>query len=181
MMGIGFTEMVVIAGIALVVIGPEKFPDFAKLVIRTIRDLRGYVDEVKMEVGKELKPLKKEMDALSRIDPEKYIDSLTNEAPPKPASSMPVNASDQKILDEAGEVYDGEFGTESKVGEEGPEPEGTVGYGDHSQSDPSVTAESPTAESPVESPAAEEEDEFDALKDRREPWGSEEPDPWTGR
>lgn len=175
MMGIGFTEMVVIAGIALVVIGPEKFPDFAKLVIRTIRDLRGYVDEVKMEVGKELKPLKKDLDALSRIDPEKYIDSLTNEAPPKPASTLPVNAADQKILDEAGEVYDGEFGTETKAGEEGPEPEGTVGYGE------AHATESPTpTENPAEAPA-EEVDEFDALKDRREPWGSEEPDPWTGR
>lgn len=173
MMGIGFTEMVVIAGIALVVIGPEKFPDFAKLVIRTIRDLRGYVDEVKMEVGKELKPLKKDLDALSRIDPEKYIDSLTNEAPPKPASSMPVNASDQKILDEAGEVYDGEFGP--VAGEEGPEPEGTVGYGDTP-----ATESTSAADTPVDAPAAEE-DEFDALKDRREPWGSEEPDPWTGR
>ncbi|MEQ1841737.1 MAG: twin-arginine translocase TatA/TatE family subunit, partial [Verrucomicrobiales bacterium] len=85
--------MIVIAGIALVVIGPEKFPDFAKLVIRTIRDLRGYVDEMKSEVAKELKPLKKEMDALSKIDPEKYIDSLTADVPAKPAVSpnLPVS------------------------------------------------------------------------------------------
>ena len=60
MFGIGFPEMIIIAGIALVVIGPEKFPDFAKIVMRTIRDIRGYVDEARQEINKELKPMKKE-------------------------------------------------------------------------------------------------------------------------
>ena len=74
MFGIGFPEMIIIAGIALVVIGPEKFPDFAKIVMRTIRDVRGYVDEARQEINKELKPLKKEMDKLSRIDTEEYLE-----------------------------------------------------------------------------------------------------------
>jgi len=76
MMGIGMWEVLFIGGIALVFIGPEKFPDFAKIVIRTVRDLRGYVDDVKAEVVSEINPLKKEMHKLSRIDPEKYIDAL---------------------------------------------------------------------------------------------------------
>jgi len=76
MMGIGMWELIVIGGVALVFIGPEKFPDFAKIVIRTVRDLRGYVDDVKSEVVSEINPLKKEMNRLSRIDPEKYIDAL---------------------------------------------------------------------------------------------------------
>lgn len=76
MFGIGFPEMIIIAGIALVVIGPEKFPDFAKIVMRTIRDVRGYVDEARQEINKELKPLKKEMDKLSRIDTEEYLEKL---------------------------------------------------------------------------------------------------------
>jgi Sec-independent protein translocase protein TatA len=76
---IGPLEMVIIAGVALVVIGPEKFPDFAKIVLRTVRDIRGYVDVLKVEATKELKPLKDEMNTLSRIDPEKYIDSLTGD------------------------------------------------------------------------------------------------------
>ena len=76
MFGIGFPEMIIIAGIALVVIGPEKFPDFAKIVMRTIRDLRGYVDEARQEINKELKPMKKEMDKLSRIDTEEYLEKL---------------------------------------------------------------------------------------------------------
>lgn len=95
MLGIGFSEMVLIAGLALVVIGPEKFPDFAKLVIRTVRDLRGYVDDVKSEVTKELTPLKKEVDSLSRIDPEKYIDSLTSgDVDDNPS----INDEDRKVM-----------------------------------------------------------------------------------
>lgn len=70
MMGIGFWEMMVIAGIALVVIGPEKFPDFAKVVVRTIRDLRGYMDEVKKELSDELKPVEREMRSLTRVGSE---------------------------------------------------------------------------------------------------------------
>lgn len=77
MMGIGFGEMVLIAGIALVFLGPEKFPEFAKIVMRTIRDLRGYMDDIKEEVSKELRPVQKEIRTLSRYDPETYIDAMT--------------------------------------------------------------------------------------------------------
>lgn len=185
MMGIGFTEMIVIAGIALVVIGPEKFPDFAKLVIRTVRDLRGYVDEMKTEVAKELKPLKKEMDALSRIDPEKYIDSLTSEVPEKPAaaSTLPINAEDQKVMAES-QAF-GEDAYPWRGGEEGlnagPEsslaPAGTVGYGsDAAAADAGKTPEA--ADTVVEGSVASE---FDALTEVAESRESGEPDVWTGR
>lgn len=79
MFNIGFTEMIVVAGIALVVIGPEKFPDFAKMAIRTFRDLRGYFDDLKTEAVRELNPVRNELDKLSRVDPEKYIDALTRD------------------------------------------------------------------------------------------------------
>lgn len=135
MLGIGFSEMVLIAGIALVVIGPEKFPDFAKLVIRTVRDLRGYVDDVKTEVTKELTPIKKEMDQLSKIDPEKYIDSLTHgdEVEDSTESANPsVNEEDRKVMaDEYGEdPYGWESNDDNQYGlDKGAYPEETVGYG----------------------------------------------------
>ncbi len=187
MMGIGFTEMIVIAGIALVVIGPEKFPDFAKLVIRTIRDLRGYMDEMKTEVAKELKPLKKEMDALSRIDPEKYIDSLTADVPAKPAVSpnLPVNPDDQKVMAESQSF--GEDAYPWRGGEEGlnagPEssvaPEGTVGYG----SDVSEETTTPPGASPVSEEVADGDvdPDLEALGNREETSSAGEPDVWTGR
>jgi len=98
MMGIGFGEMVLIASIALIVFGPEKFPDFAKIAIRTINDLRGYVDEIQKEVSKEIKPIKRELEQMSKYDPEKYINALSNDvsnaAEKKPApSTTPTDAS----------------------------------------------------------------------------------------
>ncbi len=141
MLGIGFGEMILIAGVALVVIGPEKFPDFAKLVIRTVRDLRGYVDDVKTEMTRELSPLKKEMDSLKRIDPEKYIDSLTSDdGDTKPKSDVPANPSineeDRKVMAGA----DADTYGEDPYGWQGSEnggydqdhascPDDTVGYG----------------------------------------------------
>jgi len=134
MLGIGFSEMVLIAGFALIVIGPEKFPDFAKLVIRTIRDLRGYVDDVKREVAKELKPLKEEVNALSKIDPEKYIDSLTKEAPAKPANPS-LHEEDRKVMEAATTYEDDPYGWEGNNPggydtDAGSAPEATVGYGE---------------------------------------------------
>jgi len=197
MLGIGFTEMVLIAGLALVVIGPEKFPDFAKLVIRTIRDLRGYVDEVKHEVSKEFKPIKEEMNALSRIDPEKYIDSLTQEAPaPKPANPG-VHEEDQKVMDaaarydedpygwEGGGSSPGGYGTEAGSGA----PEATVGYGEaegapgDTSADASNDADTdatPQDGDSGDAPAAEGasgDTDFGVLDTQ----GDSEPDAWTGR
>lgn len=54
---IGMGEIILLMAIALIVIGPDKFPQFAKIVIRTFRDLRNYVDDVKHELSKELRPV----------------------------------------------------------------------------------------------------------------------------
>ncbi len=70
-------EMVIIAGIALVVVGPEKFPPFAKAVFKTIRDLKSQIEETQREITKEIKPIQKELRELSKHKPEDYIDSLT--------------------------------------------------------------------------------------------------------
>ena len=77
---VGMTEIMIIAGVALVVIGPDKFPGFAKIAIRTMKDIRGYVADAQRDIAKEIVPVKKELDKLSKIDPEKYIDSLTGDA-----------------------------------------------------------------------------------------------------
>jgi len=81
MVGIGFTEMIIIAGIALVVLGPEKFPEFAKIAIRAIRDIRGYFDEVKTEIAKEVKPLERELNEITRKGNELYREILTETEP----------------------------------------------------------------------------------------------------
>lgn len=73
---IGIMELVIIAGVALMILGPEKFPEFAKMGARFVRDIRRYANEVQTEITKEIKPVTKELEGLGKVDPEKYIDSL---------------------------------------------------------------------------------------------------------
>lgn len=68
--------MIIIAGVALVVIGPDKFPPFAKAVFKTIRDVKSQFEEAQREIAKEIQPIQKEMRELSKHKPEDYIDSL---------------------------------------------------------------------------------------------------------
>lgn len=107
MMGIGFGEMVLLAGIALVVIGPEKFPEFAKVVVRTIRDLRGYMDEVKKELADELKPVEREMRSLTRPDTRTYSRPVSTTTSPSrkesPAPSL-TPASDVSTPSQSGKT-----------------------------------------------------------------------------
>jgi len=103
MMGIGTGEMILIAAIALIVFGPEKFPDFAKIVIRTVNDLRGYVDEIQKEVTKEIKPIKRELEQMSKYNPEKYIDALSKdvkkvvESTPSTSTSAESRSSEKQV------------------------------------------------------------------------------------
>lgn len=73
---LGITEILIIAGVALVVLGPDKFPQVAKVCIRMFREVRSYWEDAKRDISKELRPVNKEMRELKHYKPEDYIDSL---------------------------------------------------------------------------------------------------------
>lgn len=77
MFGLGLSELIIIAAIGLVVLGPEKFPEFAKIALRAFRDLRGYVDDIKREMAEELNPVKSELTKLAQLNAEDYIAPIT--------------------------------------------------------------------------------------------------------
>jgi sec-independent protein translocase protein TatB len=54
MFDVGFSEMVVIAIVALIVIGPERLPAVARTVGTLLGRLRRYTEDVKAEVNREL-------------------------------------------------------------------------------------------------------------------------------
>ena len=54
MLGIGFQEMLVIALLALVLIGPKKLPEIAKAIGRTLAEFKRDVDDVKGTVNEEM-------------------------------------------------------------------------------------------------------------------------------
>jgi TatA/E family protein of Tat protein translocase len=51
---IGFPELIMIFMVVLLVFGPKKLPEFAKLLGKTIRDFRSTVDEAKAAIEDEI-------------------------------------------------------------------------------------------------------------------------------
>ena len=54
MFDIGFSEMVVLAVVALVVLGPERLPKVAKQAGQWIGKMRRYVDDVKSDINRQM-------------------------------------------------------------------------------------------------------------------------------
>ena len=54
MFDIGFSEMVVLAVVALVVLGPERLPKVAKQAGHWIGKMRRYVDDVKSDINRQM-------------------------------------------------------------------------------------------------------------------------------
>ena len=62
MFDIGFSEIVVIAVVALVVIGPERLPKTARTLGHLFRRLQRYVSDVKADISREM-----ELDELRKL------------------------------------------------------------------------------------------------------------------
>src|SRR6478735_9257387 len=65
MFDIGFSEIVVIAVVALIVIGPERLPKVARTLGLLFGRLQRYVNEVKADINREM-----ELDELRRLQRE---------------------------------------------------------------------------------------------------------------
>jgi sec-independent protein translocase protein TatB len=62
MFDVGFSEMIVIAVVALVVIGPEKLPRVARTVGALLGRMQRYVNDVKADINREI-----ELDELKKM------------------------------------------------------------------------------------------------------------------
>src|SRR5437879_13671375 len=65
MFDVGFSEIVVIAVVALIVIGPERLPRTARMIGHLFGRLQRYVNEVKADINREM-----ELDELPRLQRE---------------------------------------------------------------------------------------------------------------
>ncbi len=109
---LGMWEIVAIAAIGLVVLGPEKFPEFAKIAMRAVRDVRSYWEDIKRDLTDELRPVKDNLRELSYRDPEEVIDALSRTAQKA-----------QQVLDESvtGEAETGDSPDSGSAGSPYPE------------------------------------------------------------
>jgi Tat protein translocase TatB subunit len=58
MFGIGMPELLVIAGLALLLIGPKKLPDLARSIGKTLGELRKAADDLKGTISEEINTIK---------------------------------------------------------------------------------------------------------------------------
>lgn len=101
MFGIGFPELVLIAVIALVVIGPKRLPDLARALGRGFAEFRRATDELKQTFEEETraarsKELREKLLAEGKIRPPGAIDPYPPEAnvetvPPTQDSDITVS------------------------------------------------------------------------------------------
>jgi len=68
MFGIGTTELMVILGLALILLGPKKIPEIARSLGRTMAELRKTADELKESIAEEIEPLKEDMPKREEIE-----------------------------------------------------------------------------------------------------------------
>lgn len=77
MFDIGFWELVIIALVALVIVGPERLPKLAHDAGRLLRKIRSFIQNAKREVEKEL-----ELDQLNDLNESiHHVEGLMKEAP----------------------------------------------------------------------------------------------------
>ena len=109
MFDIGFLELVIIAVVGLVVIGPERLPAVARNVGTWVGRTRRFITQVKSDIDREMKQeeLRKALEEDAGLDEIKQImnnDRLTIEAEEKPDYLVKASADDS---DEApGETQD---------------------------------------------------------------------------
>ena len=87
MFDVGFSEIVLIAIVALVVVGPERLPKLARTMGALVGRMRGYVATVKSEVEREmqledLKKLQQEIQS-QQLDYQDILSEIDTAAPSK--------------------------------------------------------------------------------------------------
>jgi len=82
MFDVGFSEIVLIAVVALVVVGPEKLPKLARTLGALVGRMRGYVATVKSEVEREmqLEDLKKIQQEIQSQHPQVQLEELPTQS-----------------------------------------------------------------------------------------------------
>ena len=74
MFGIGMPELLVIAGLALLLIGPKKLPDLARSLGKTLGELRKATDDLKGTISEEINAIKDDIP-----EPEELKEALKKE------------------------------------------------------------------------------------------------------
>jgi sec-independent protein translocase protein TatB len=119
---VGAGEVIGLAVVALVVVGPEKLPRYAADAARMLRQVRRMASEARDEVTRELGPELKDLN-LSDLDPRQLVRKHLLE---------PINLDDLDDDDREADDHDGAAGDRSTSNGDAPRrrtaPKNTPGY-----------------------------------------------------
>jgi TatA/E family protein of Tat protein translocase len=93
MFDIGFPELIVILGIALLVFGPKKLPDLAKGLGKAIREFKNATEDVKESLRKETEDLQEEEKPVGQDIPAIALPEKRDE--PEPAALEQTKAPEE--------------------------------------------------------------------------------------
>jgi len=98
MLGIGMPELIVIAVIALIVIGPEKLPGLAKTLGRMFGELKKATNEFKetMDVESKMTDVKKAFDVINEKEIIDKAETVNEQENSEPLSEPPGDNIDDK-------------------------------------------------------------------------------------
>ncbi|MDO7867462.1 sec-independent translocase [Nocardioides jiangxiensis] len=91
MFDIGLGELVVIALVVVVVMGPDRLPEFAAQAGRFVRRLKKYADAARDDLRRELGPEYADLE-LRDLDPRRIVRQHINEALRDDPADEPVRA-----------------------------------------------------------------------------------------
>jgi sec-independent protein translocase protein TatB len=89
MFGIGFTELIIILIVALMVVGPERLPELGRQLGTLVRDLRRMYTNLRADLGPEFDEIEQGLRDLRSLNPREQVrsygrsllDDLSSDAP----------------------------------------------------------------------------------------------------
>jgi sec-independent protein translocase protein TatB len=112
MFGIGLPELILILGIALIVVGPDKLPEMAKSIAKVVLDLKKTASSLKESLHEEMK------DELGQ-DP--WQQKLGDAYPNLPSTSVPEPAAPEVDAVSSPDVKPAVMPVEAEAKQENPE------------------------------------------------------------
>lgn len=107
MFGIGLAELAVIAFVAVIVLGPEKLPEYSRQFGRFVRRMRTYANAARDDLRKELGPEYADLE-LRDLDPRVIVRKHIIEAMDDDGEVAPARAGLRPLAPGERPPYDGE-------------------------------------------------------------------------
>jgi sec-independent protein translocase protein TatB len=100
MFGLGFGEIVIIAILALVLLGPSRLPEAAKTLGKTLREIRKHTDDLKDQFESEIYADERKKARPALVPPVPAVPG-TPSGPPPPATAENVPGLEAALVDAA--------------------------------------------------------------------------------